>query len=342
MTKAKAALEQVEQDELHWFVRDRGSKAAHHFDYSAPLPDRALCGHRFNEVLWEDEERPTRVCTRCQARMPSHEADWWRTRAEREHKLRRAAHARILGLESELRQARDVEARLRPTPADAAEEEPLNWFVKDRRSAFAHHLDYAAPEQDRALCGHLFDLIVDQGPDRPRAVCRRCQSALPAHEARVWQGRAEAAASRLEAGRAAAREQARLLSEAKRAAGEANAAADEMVRRLRREVANTARSRDELVERLERKVRNQAKEITRLLASRSGRSLVRLGAVTSVGERAPRPTAPRTLAASAVTRPSGAVVPDPAQSLAQSPARTLRDRHFAGGRNWFDTQPHEE
>ena len=77
---------------VHWFVRDAGSAHAHHLDYEQPGFDRALCGHPFAEILEESEDRPRRVCRKCQGRMPAHEAKWWQAKAE--HELERLAEVR--------------------------------------------------------------------------------------------------------------------------------------------------------------------------------------------------------------------------------------------------------
>lgn len=182
----------VPDEPLHWFVRDRGSSAAHHLDYEAPLSDHALCGHGFAEIVWEGPDRPRAVCRRCQAAMPSHEAKWWKAMAERQEAEQNSAISTIRLLQSELAAMKDVAARDPSTQTPAVDQEgPLNWFVRDRGSRVAHHLDYRAPLLDHALCGHPFAEILWEGQERPRAVCVRCQQRMPAHEAFVWQRRAE-------------------------------------------------------------------------------------------------------------------------------------------------------
>lgn len=66
----------------YYYVRLKGSRIAHHWDYAKSRTDHALCGEPYFEVTWEGEERPRSVCRDCQALLPPHEARWWRQRAE--------------------------------------------------------------------------------------------------------------------------------------------------------------------------------------------------------------------------------------------------------------------
>ena len=69
-------------DPLYYYVRDRGSAVAHHRDYLGSRIDHALCGHPYRAPVWEGEDRPRAVCRACQALLPRHEAQWWRTKAD--------------------------------------------------------------------------------------------------------------------------------------------------------------------------------------------------------------------------------------------------------------------
>lgn len=75
---------------LHWYVRDAGSRAAHHLDYTRKTFDHALCGRAFGDILWEGEGRPRAVCRECQARLDGHEKKWWRCVATAEGRRRKA------------------------------------------------------------------------------------------------------------------------------------------------------------------------------------------------------------------------------------------------------------
>ena len=73
--------------------------------------------------------------------------------------------------------------------------EPPFYYVRDSVSKAAHHWDYFHDRHSHGLCGHAFEgSIAYEGPKRPSKVCRRCQDALPAYEARWWRETAETAA----------------------------------------------------------------------------------------------------------------------------------------------------
>lgn len=68
---------------LFFYVRDKGSRVAHHFDYRRSRRGYALCGHAYlDEIVWEGEQRPRAVCRACQALVGPYELRWWRSRAE--------------------------------------------------------------------------------------------------------------------------------------------------------------------------------------------------------------------------------------------------------------------
>ncbi len=173
---------------LHWFVRDQGSGVAHLLDYECATADHALCGRPFGEIRWQGDERPRAVCRRCQERLSKHEAGEWQRRAEAEAARRREQEAELQAIRSRLRRAErtilDLEAA---STAFDPEVIVLHWYVRDRGSRSAHHLDSEREALDHGLCGRPFDEILWQGAERPRAVCRACQAHLEAYEKRWWQ-----------------------------------------------------------------------------------------------------------------------------------------------------------
>jgi membrane-associated HD superfamily phosphohydrolase len=66
-----------------YFVRDKTSHAAHHWDYLRNRRATALCGHDYDDIHWEGSVRPTKVCRSCQEVLPRFEAKWWRKEARR-------------------------------------------------------------------------------------------------------------------------------------------------------------------------------------------------------------------------------------------------------------------
>lgn len=109
---------------------------------------------------------------------------------------------------------------------------PVHWFVRDAASRVAHHLDYEVVALDHALCGHPFGAIRWEGPERPRAVCRRCEVRLDTHESRWWQREAD-----VERARQVALEQ-------------SSAEMDERIRYLEAKLANQRKAIHELEKRL--------------------------------------------------------------------------------------------
>jgi len=89
-------------DPLYYFVRDKGSPVAHHWDYVRSRADHALCGHPYQAPVWEGEDRPRAVCRACQALLPPHEARWWRTRAEALQKESESMRLEAEGLRTRL------------------------------------------------------------------------------------------------------------------------------------------------------------------------------------------------------------------------------------------------
>src|SRR4051794_36869899 len=66
-----------------YFVRDKSSSVAHHWDYERGRSDHALCGCPYMEPKWEGAERPRAVCRACQSRLLTYEARWWKAQAQK-------------------------------------------------------------------------------------------------------------------------------------------------------------------------------------------------------------------------------------------------------------------
>jgi hypothetical protein len=223
---------------LHWFVRDRGSRTAHHLDYESAGYDHALCGHPFGEILWEGEERPRSVCRRCQERMPAHGAVQWEKRAVGERHVREIAEVRVSQLEQDLSRALTEIQRLTAERgwSDSSQKKPVHWYVRGSGSTVAHHADTLSHKEDRTLCGRTLEKVSWRGEARPRAVCRRCQEASPRYEAKYWARRSLA--------------EAKMLSDANLA----RAAAEDRARRLMAQVANQRREISNLLKKQRRDV----------------------------------------------------------------------------------------
>lgn len=70
------------QEPPYFFVREKASSAAHHWDYLNDRADEALCGHRYDDPITLGEvPRPKAVCRACQARLPEYHAAWWSEQA---------------------------------------------------------------------------------------------------------------------------------------------------------------------------------------------------------------------------------------------------------------------
>lgn len=77
-------------------------------------------------------------------------------------------------------------------------QEPDYYYVRDSGSIAAHHWDYLRDRATHALCGTSYQgSIVFEGASRPRSVCRKCQAALPAYEAKWWRDVAAALSEKL-------------------------------------------------------------------------------------------------------------------------------------------------
>lgn len=93
-----------------YFVRDRASSAAHHWDYLRNRRATALCGHDYDDPQWEGTTRPSKVCRRCQEVLPLFEAKWWKNAARRieVHRARlEESNARLQGEVTHLKRQLD-------------------------------------------------------------------------------------------------------------------------------------------------------------------------------------------------------------------------------------------
>lgn len=67
----------------YYFVRDKGSRITHHWDYARERATQALCGHQYEgEIVYEGTKRPGAVCRECQELIPPFVAQWWSEIAE--------------------------------------------------------------------------------------------------------------------------------------------------------------------------------------------------------------------------------------------------------------------
>lgn len=95
-------------DSPFYYVRDTGSRVAHHWDYEGDLPDQALCGEPFTgEIVYEGEERPRAVCRACQDLTGPHEIRWWKARAASFEPEMNRLLAHIAALKDQLRRNRE-------------------------------------------------------------------------------------------------------------------------------------------------------------------------------------------------------------------------------------------
>jgi hypothetical protein len=103
--RGATAGDQVEPP--YYFVRDRASRVAHHWDYERERTTRALCGHEYaGEILFEGGEQPSRVCRSCQQLLPPFEARWWRDSAKKSLAQLASLKERYADLGNQLRQSR--------------------------------------------------------------------------------------------------------------------------------------------------------------------------------------------------------------------------------------------
>jgi hypothetical protein len=91
----------------YYFVRDKGSRVAHHWDYERDRTNHALCGHEYEgEILFEGGMQPSRVCRACQEALPRFEAKWWRGVAQKLASRSTSLEQRCATAERNLKQSR--------------------------------------------------------------------------------------------------------------------------------------------------------------------------------------------------------------------------------------------
>lgn len=97
----------------YYFVRDKGSRVAHHWDYERDRRSRALCGHEYaQEIIFEGYKQPSRVCRACQDVLPRFEAKWWRQTAQKAANCCAELEQRCATAERELKHSRSQIERL--------------------------------------------------------------------------------------------------------------------------------------------------------------------------------------------------------------------------------------
>jgi len=94
----------------YYYVQDAPPPApAHHWDYRLDRADQALCGHSYDEPLYQGHDRPKDVCDRCEKLLPAWLTDLWEQWAdEHEHAdaaVDQKAERQIRGLQNELASA---------------------------------------------------------------------------------------------------------------------------------------------------------------------------------------------------------------------------------------------
>lgn len=110
-------------DTLFYYVRDTGSRVAHHWDYTRNRTDHALCGHPYSGTNpWESTERPRALCLACQALTGPRELSWLKSAVERMKDEHRQLTERCQAQELELRNLRrkTENQRVRLIAQDAA------------------------------------------------------------------------------------------------------------------------------------------------------------------------------------------------------------------------------
>lgn len=137
-----------------WFVRDKKSRVAHHWDYERDRATRALCGHEYeDEIVFEGETLPNRVCRDCQEVVPRFEARWWRETARKS--AERCAHLeqRCANSEQELRQLRSqIEGLTYQLGLSEGRNEMLKAKVANQRKQL-HNLQSSRAATKQALVG---------------------------------------------------------------------------------------------------------------------------------------------------------------------------------------------
>lgn len=174
----------------YYYVRDKASKSAHHWDYLEDSPRHALCGHQYEEeITYEGAVRPSRVCRRCQTKLLELK------KAPQDSEIA-ALNARCIKLQANLEDTKttlkqlreEIRQRDRIAATVRGRPNPPQYFVVERGSRVAHHWDYLKDRNDTALCGHEYNReIASQGHDIPAInICEECTKLVPSYEAMWW------------------------------------------------------------------------------------------------------------------------------------------------------------
>ena len=119
----------------YYFVRDKSSRVAHHWDYLRSRDDHALCGSIYRvAIAWHGEQRPRAVCRECQARVPEFDAQWWRDLAESRDSEIEHLNQLVHQLKSEVSETDDLKTRVASL---VSENEALKDRVDNQRRALA-------------------------------------------------------------------------------------------------------------------------------------------------------------------------------------------------------------
>ena len=132
-------------DPLHYYVRDKGSAFAHHWDYARSRPDHALCGYPYQSPVWEGEARPRAVCRACQALLAPHEARWWRKKAEALQAEVEALTIRIAVLKQGAAVQRKEMRRRKANPPKSKVIQPDNSKPDNSKEAVARRVRETSP-----------------------------------------------------------------------------------------------------------------------------------------------------------------------------------------------------
>lgn len=179
-----------------YYVRDKSSRVAHHWDYLGNRPHRALCGHRYEPPIhYEGSARPRAVCRACQSLVPKYEALWWRQSALHLASEKAALEKAMRNLTSVVI-GKEVGEEGRSTPQaierTRPDNGPVTYYVQDSVSDIAHHWDYFGNAPTAALCGYEYQGVISyEGPDEPTALCVICALKFPQYEALWWRRTAE-------------------------------------------------------------------------------------------------------------------------------------------------------
>ena len=161
-----------------YFVRDKGSRVAHHWDYQCNRRSRALCGYYYvDEIVSEGYTPPSRVCRACQDVLPRFEAKWWREAAQQSESRRKHLEDRCATADRELKQLRKEVSHLTyELGLSQGRIETLKTKVTNQAKKL-HELQSARAAANRAAAANRRGAEGQSGSSRP--VLRRVAPARP-------------------------------------------------------------------------------------------------------------------------------------------------------------------